>query len=288
MLNPSSGYLFNANHSPFKATASAEHLNSAAFDSTMGYETHDNNRSLRFEELMKNRRTIDYETFKKIKYDFRLPEKLAFPVNIDSLFLLDESQHSDIADVIHSLKTWDRVGNESSRGAAIFAIAFYKIAAIYQHDESLKSISESFAVSIMTQVKEFMMKNFGTTDITLGDYQRLERGNKSLPLSGLPDVLAAMYSAPTKEGRVKGNVGDCYIAFAKFTANGPEIETINCFGASNHPGSKHYDDQMPLYQQQLTKKMTLNRIQNYQHAERIYHPQSYSRVEAARLARANK
>jgi acyl-homoserine-lactone acylase len=289
LLNPSSGYLFNANHSPFRASSALDNLNQQTFDSTMGYETHDNNRSLRFYELMANRKKIDYETFKKIKYDVQLPKKLAFPVDIDSLFLLDPKKYPAIADIIQDLNTWDRVGTTDSHGAAIFAIGFYKIAAVYQNsNESLKRLSESMCVQTLSEVKEYMLKNFGSTEITLGDYQRLERGNKSMALGGLPDVLAAMYSTPTKNGTVRGTVGDCYIAFAKFTAQGPEIESINCFGASTHPSSKHYDDQMPLFQQQQTKKMTLNRIENYQHAERIYHPQAYSRVASAKLARANK
>jgi acyl-homoserine-lactone acylase len=289
LLNPSSGYLFNANHSPFKASSPIDNLNEETFDSTMGYETHDNNRSLRFYELMADRKKIDYETFKKIKYDVQLPKKLAFPVNIDSLFLLDGKKYPAIAEIIHKLNMWDRVATTESHGAAIFAIAFYKIAAVYQNsNESLKRLSESMCVQTLTEVKEYMLKNFGSTDITLGDYQKLERGNKSMALGGIPDVLAAMYATPVKNGTVKGTVGDCYIVFAKFTPQGPEIESINCFGANTHPSSKHYDDQMPLFQQQQTKKMTLNRIENYQHAERIYHPQAYSRVASAKLARANK
>ena len=278
LINPSSGYLFNTNHSPFLASSKENNLMKEKFDLTMGYETHDNNRSLRFYELMTNRNKVNYDTFKKIKYDVQLPEKLAFPVNVDSLFLLDENQHHAIADLIHELKTWNRQGEIDSRGAAIFAIFFYKVAALYKEDPSLQSLTKQECAIALSEVKEYLLKNFGSTNVTLGEYQRLERGNRSLPLKGLPDVLAAMYSTPTRNGRVKGAIGDCYIAFAKFTKEGPEIETVNAFGASNHPNNIHYHDQMNLYQQQLTKSMTLSRIQNYQQAESIYHPQSYSRL----------
>lgn len=53
VLNPSSGYVFNSNHSPFNSTAPADNLQPKAYDPTMGFETNDNNRSLRFMELIK-------------------------------------------------------------------------------------------------------------------------------------------------------------------------------------------------------------------------------------------
>ena len=45
------------------------------------------------------------------------------------------------------------------------------------------------------------------------------------------------------------------------------------YGASSHPGNKHFDDQVELYRHQKTKKMTLDKKEVYRTAERIYHPQ---------------
>ena len=98
-----------------------------------------------------------------------------------------------------------------------------------------------------------------------------------------------MYSTPTRDGRVKGTIGDCYIAFIKFTDDGPEIETVNAFGASNDENSIHYDDQMELYQQQQTKKMTLDRERVYSDAKTIYHPEVLSKMPmTARLNRGKR
>jgi len=118
---------------------------------------------------------------------------------------------------------------------------------------------------------------FPTANFALGEYQRLERGYRSIPLAGLPDVLAAMYSVPTENGRVKGSIGECYIALVRFTDDGPQIETVQCYGASNREDSPHFDDQMELFQNQLTKTMTLNREQIYLEAKTIYHPQGSAR-----------
>jgi acyl-homoserine-lactone acylase len=149
-------------------------------------------------------------------------------------------------------------------------------------------MTADMCVIALQYVKEYLMTNFGTTDITLGEYQRLERGDWSIPLPGLPDVLAAMYSSPTENGRVRGTVGECYIGMAKYTPSGPEIETVNAFGASNRKESPHYDDQMELFQQQKTKKMTLNREQVYRSAKSIYHPEVLSELPAVRLTRGRR
>jgi acyl-homoserine-lactone acylase len=273
VLNPSSGYVFNTNHSPFKASDPANNLDVQNYDPGMGYETHDNNRSVRVNELLANRNKISYEEFKKIKYDLQLPKKLMFPVNIDTLFMLDPEENPSVADLITTLNKWDRRGTVDSYGAAIFGVFFYLVAPRYQNDESFNVMTKKLCLQTLAQVKEYLLKNFGTTHVTLGDYQRLERGDISRPLPGLPDVLAAMYSTPAENGRVKGTVGECYIGLIKFTPTGPEIETVNCFGASNRKNSVHYNDQMSLYLQQKTKKMTLNREEVYKNAKTVYHPE---------------
>ena len=58
----------------------------------------------------------------------------------------------------------------------------------------------------------------------------------------------------------------------RFTPEGPEIESVISYGSSDHPDSPHYNDQMELYAQFKTKKMTLDRETIYKEAERIYHP----------------
>jgi acyl-homoserine-lactone acylase len=81
-LNPKSGYLFNTNNTPFDATAKNENLKKEDFDPTMGIETLDNNRSVRFQELMEGVDKLSFEDFKRIKYDNQLPKNLAFQTDL--------------------------------------------------------------------------------------------------------------------------------------------------------------------------------------------------------------
>ncbi len=106
----------------------------------------------------------------------------------------------------------------------------------------------------------------------LGDYQKHVRGDKSIPLPGLPDVLTAMYSIAWKDGMVKGNQGESYIELVRFTKEGPIIESINTYGASAKKQSPHYTDQMEMFAEQKTKKMSLKKEDAYKNAIRVYHP----------------
>jgi acyl-homoserine-lactone acylase len=289
VLNPKCGYLYNTNHSAFAPTDDKENLKESDFESSMGFENHDNNRSLRVKELLASSGKITFEDFKRIKYDLQLPQKLSFPVNLDTVFLLDENAHPEFRSLIVTLKAWDRKATIDSKGAALFAILFNHVAAKYKKDPTFTVVNQEHAVDAYRFLHSYLIKYFGKTDITLGDLQRLERGEKSLPLPGLPDVLAAMYSMPDEDGKITPAVGECYISLIRFTTNGPEIESVNAFGASNRPGSKHYNDQMELFAQQKTKKMTLDRDDIYRNAERIYHPMISSKnAMSARLTRGRR
>ena len=58
----------------------------------------------------------------------------------------------------------------------------------------------------------------------------------------------------------------------KFSKEGAEIQSISPFGASTHPESKHYTDQMELFVNEQTKTMSLKKEDVMKSAERIYHP----------------
>ncbi len=272
VLNPPSGYLYNSNHSPFNATATSDNIQEGNYDPTMNYETHDNNRSNRFMEMIAQYPKLSYENFKTIKYDLQLPAKLAYRTNADTLFMLSPSDDNDNKEIIAALMSWDRKAAIDSRGAAIFAALFYKVVEEQNNGAAYKSLSKGKCLELLKFIKSYFQKNFGRLNVTLGEYQNLVRGDRSVQLPGLPDVIASMYSKEFKGGKVKGDQGESYIELVKFTKDGPEIETINCYGSSNKSESKHYADQMELFVQQKTKPMTLRKDKVYKEAVRIYHP----------------
>lgn len=272
-INPTSGYLFNTNHSPFLASDSLNNLRPSNYDRNDGFETFHNNRSQRVTELVHGVAKIDYATMKRIKYDQQFPADLQFPYGIDTLLQLDGSKYPDIEEVVTTLQRWDRKAVANSKGAAIFLLAYHHLLGKL-NGISPRQITTAEAIETFRFVRDEMIKNFKTTDLVLGDIQKLVRGTEERPLWGLPDVLTAVYTVPYKAGLRKMYTGDAYICFVRYPKNGlPLIESVNTFGASNKPGSPHYKDQMSMFLNQQTKPMTLDKSEVLKNATRTYHPE---------------
>lgn len=271
-INPKSGFLFNTNHSPFLATAAADNLSSSVFAKTDGWELYHLNRSTRFLELFPQDQKLDYERFRQIKFDKQLPAVLQYTYKIDSMFLLNANEYPAIAALVTTFKNWDKRGDADSKGAAIFLLTYEHLKKNLQ-GQSSRQITKQEAVETFTYVNDYMQNNFGRTDLTLGDIQKLVRGDKDWPLGGFPDLLSPQWTEPWANGKLRSIGGDGLIMFVRFAKEGlPKIETINMYGASAKPGNKHFDDQVDMYLKQQTKKMTLDKTEVYKNAERVYHP----------------
>tara|TARA_B100001059_G_scaffold82975_1_gene81035 strand:+ start:732 stop:2792 length:2061 start_codon:yes stop_codon:yes gene_type:complete len=273
VVQPKSGYFYNANHTPFKSSAEEDNPDPTNFDSNMGFETYDNNRSTRLKQLIDEYEKLDYDDFKLIKYDRQYPRPYTFNwMDIHYLELLDSKKYPDIEMLIERLQAWDRKANKNSLGAGTFAVLYDQLRPFYSKIPEPKIFPASYIIQALRNTKKYLLKYFNTTEVKLGDYQKLVRGSKELPIFGLPDVITAMSSRPYKDGKVKVVSGESYIELIRFTDKGPEIESVISYGSSDHPDSKHYDDQMEMYSNFKTKKMTLNKDSVYKNAKKIYNP----------------
>ena len=275
-INPKAGYLINMNHSPFLATAENENLDPKKFDPNDGYELYHDNRSRRAKDLIDKLDKISYEDLKRIKFDRQLPSTILFPYgfNADTMFLVDENKYPTLAPLIQTLKTWDHNTNPQSKGALIYNLSYYHIPTIMGGRKNDK-LTMKEAIATYEYVYDFLMKNYNRLDVSLGEVQRLVRGDENWPQGGIPDVLAAVMSEPFGKAQRRMNSGDAYIGFVRFPKDGslPLIETVNTFGASSNKEDAHYADQRAMYQAQQVKKMTLDKNEVLKNAERTYHPQ---------------
>ena len=272
LTNPKAGYLFNMNNSPFNATDSVDNLSFHDFDSTMGYRLHENNRSIRFMTLIDQYEEVNWQDFLKIKHDVTLPDSLQYNINVNLLFTMDPKIAGPAAETVRILQKWNRRSELIDVGPAHFN-------EFYTHLMGKKKIIDVALVQPVEMIESlhyahnYLLENFGKIDVTLGEYQFLVRGDKALPMRGLGDVLAAMYSRPYKEGKVKGVAGESYIMLVRYPSTGlPIIETVHSYGASNRPGSPHFNDQMEMFVEQKRKSMTLDIDVVRQNAKNIYHP----------------
>jgi acyl-homoserine-lactone acylase len=271
-INPKAGFLFNTNHSSFLATAAEDNLKPSSFSKEDGWETYNLNRSVRFMELFPQKEKLDYENFKQIKFDMQLPATLQYTYKIDSMFLLNASEYPAYANIITTFKNWDKKGDAESKGAAIFLLTYEHLKKTLKGQEP-RYVTKTEAVETFSYINNYLQTNFGRTDISLGDLQKLVRGDKVLPLGGFPDLLSPQWTAPYVNGQLKSIGGDGLIMFVRFAKEGlPQIETVNMYGASAKPGNKHFDDQVEMYLHHQTKKMSLDKATVYKNAERISHP----------------
>lgn len=273
VIQPKSGFIYNANHTPFRSSAEKDNPNPNDFDIHMGFETYDNNRSTRIKELIDQVDRVDYEDFKRIKYDHQYPKPYNFNwMDINYLDLLDPAKYPDVALLIKRLQAWDRKASATSLGAGTFAVLYDRLRPYYAKLPEPKIFPATVIIQGLRDTKAYLLKHFKSLEVSLGDYQKLVRGEKELPIFGLPDVITAMSARPHKKGRVKVVSGESYIELVRFTEEGPEIESVISYGSSDHPQSPHYSDQMEMYAAFKTKRMTLEKERIYADAKRIYHP----------------
>ena len=273
VISPKSGYVYNANHSPFKSTSLDENPNPKDYAKNMNFELYDNNRSTRIFELINSYESIDYNAFKEIKYDHTFPTPFTYSfMSVNNLFEMKPGDYPEIKELLIEIQNWDRKTNVESVGAGTYAMFYYNLDKYYRKGYINRNFGKDIIAQSLREVKEKMLKNFKTTKVKLGDYQKLVRGDKEIPIWGMQDVITAMNASNYKDGKIRVTHGESYIQFAKFTKNKTEIESIISYGASDHKDSEHYSDQMDIYKNFETKKMSFDKDFNYKNAKKIYNP----------------
>jgi len=280
VLNPDCGFVFNTNNTPYSSSCYNENPfpNSLQLYTSFMDQKGENNRSHRFLELINEYAELDYEDFKTIKYNQQYPSNLISPKvnNLEDLLTLNSAEHPDIVDAVELLNNWDRKTNIENEEALFFIHCYKNIWAKVKGMEPLhygNQLDQQDFIETITEVKKLMLDKYGKLRVPLGDVQRHIRGQVDLPISGGPDVLAAIHTKELENGLLKANAGESYISLVRFQDEGlPIIETIHAYGSSADPESPHYTDQMQLFVDQKLKPMTLDRAQVLADAKSIYHP----------------
>jgi acyl-homoserine-lactone acylase len=279
VLNPKGGWVFNTNNTPYNATDSLSNFKETSLNKVMGFQSKglENNRSNRFLELISEYDSLSYADFKRIKYDNQYPSKMMTPkaINLENLMHLDASKYPDISDAISQLTNWNRKSDLENTTAALFIISWLEIDRIRTEagrNVRYGTITEEDCVTGIRKAQKELLKKYGSLKIPLKKVQRLIRGDVNLPMAGMPDVLAAMYSKEHTDGTYKAFAGESYIELVRFGEKGVEIESVNTFGTSEKLNSKYYTTEMKLFATQQLKKMTLNKDEILKNAVKIYAP----------------
>ena len=273
VVSPASGFVYNANHTPFKSSGKADNPIAENFAKEMNFETYDNNRSTRLLQLLEEEERIDYERFKRIKYDHQLPTPLQYNfMDLNPLFEMKPADYPDVSVLLSEIQNWDRITNTTSYGAGAYASLYYQLRPFYDQLGGDRIFTHQALYKALKITKEHLKTYFNSDRIQLGDLQKLVRGTKELPIFGLPDVVTAMRGVPYKDGRIKITHGESYIGLVRFTPTKTYYESVISFGNSRRPESPHYTDQMELYADFKTKKMSFDREVVMKTAKRRYAP----------------
>jgi acyl-homoserine-lactone acylase len=273
VISPASGFVYNANHSPFKSSGETDNPLEGNFAKEMNFETYDNNRSTRLLELLEAEDRIDYERFKRIKYDHQLPTPLQYNyMDLNPLFEMKPTDYPEVSVLLTEIQNWNRITNPSSYGAGAYAALYYQLRPFYDQLGEGRIFTHEALFKALKVTKEHLKKHFNSDRIQLGDLQKLVRGTKELPIFGLPDVVTAMRGVPYKDGRIKITHGESYIGLVRFTPTKTYYESVISVGNSRRPKNPHDTDQMELYADFKTKKMSFDREVVTKTAKRRYAP----------------
>ena len=240
VYDPLEGFYQNCNSSPYLATGSRVDASKPLPDWT-GIEKHQTNRALRSLETFGVDPAITREEFFEYKFDVEYSrESILAGVRDRYVSEMDKKGiPEELASAIDLIRKWNLRADSMNTSAAISILTLPNAFKL----EDLKYDRDSVTIKLRETIS-YLKKQHERIDVPLGRVVRLIRGKTSLPLSGGPGTLRAIYSK--KEGKTyKAVAGDCYIQAVEW---GPEGQlnawSIHQYGsATRNEESLHFDDQ---------------------------------------------
>ncbi|MEM9571002.1 MAG: acylase [Pseudomonadota bacterium] len=270
LVNPESGFIYNANNTPYRATDGLDNLRPEDFPDWMGLQNNETNRSLRIQDLTEGTRAMDRDRLLAIKFDDSYSLRSEAKEFIDQVLANDWSSEPDMADAVAHLRAWDRRTNIENRHAALGLLTVLRHVTGQFTGDYGPSPNVAFR-----EATALLRSNYGRLDPAWGEVNRLVRGEADLPISGGPDILRAIYPAEMRaDGKLYANAGDTWIALVEWAADGTQsAEVIHQFGAATlDQDSPHYADQAPLFANEEWRPALLSREEVEANAVRTYRP----------------
>jgi len=269
-INPASGFVINANNSPYQAAGAGSEIKPGDWSPLLGIETDTTNRGTRALELMGADPSISDVDLHAIKFDSGVSQYSFLYAWYKELTAVDPKGDPLLQRAHDLLAKWDY--NFDGKGPAdSLAFSILRVPNRWHYERKAKLDART----VLTEAATYLQKHFGRLDLPLGEFIRLRQGKVDLPLDGGPDSLRAATSydeAP--DGRLLIKHGDSFVMFIAWDKQGHvRSESIQPFGsASTRPDSKHYTDQAQLFVQHRFKPVWFNPPELRGHTERIYKP----------------
>jgi acyl-homoserine-lactone acylase len=269
IVDPASGFVQNANNSPFLAAGPGSELDPKAFSPLMGIELSQTNRGTQATQLLAADPQLTPEELLAIKFDTRYARNGWLGPWMAGILAANVRDDPQLVKAQSLLAGWD--WSSDGKGAAdALAERVIRIAMIERWGrrplpgarETLKKASDEF------------IERFGRLDPPLLDIQRLRRGAVDIGMDGGTDALRATsrwdYDEPDGKGRVMH--GDSFIMLINWDKAGKVwSRSIQPYGAAtNRPSSPHYTDQMQLFVEKKFKPVHFEWADAVKNARRRY------------------
>jgi penicillin amidase/acyl-homoserine-lactone acylase len=250
VINPVSGFVANANNTPFRASGAGDDPNPAAFSVRYGIEHYMTNRGHRLIELLDTPDLLGEEDVLRIKYDLAYSFRSEVARLVREITAMDLTYDPQLEAAQALLLSWDMRTDQHNKAAALgvlLALKCIKMNAdgdpwLMDPEEALKATAED------------LTKHYGRLDVPWGDISRMRRGKVDVPIDGGPDILRAVYSAGHEleaDGKLTAVAGDTYIALVSWDNDGQmRAQTRHQFGSATlDENNPHFDDQATPFAQ---------------------------------------
>jgi acyl-homoserine-lactone acylase len=269
LWNPPSGFVFNSNNTPFRATAPSGDLRPEDFSPTLGIQTDMTNRAWRAIETYGADPHITAETFRAYKYDLVYSSRSDEAKIFAEVLAIDPGKDADLQQAHEILKRYDFKTDVANRGAALAILTIEPVLRARLEGKSTKRPIET-----LREACRALRTHFGRLDPEWGQVNRLRRGTLNLPLDGGPDVFRGVYGEKQPDGTLTAAAGDTFIMFVTWDKTGKlSSDSIHQFGSATlDRNSPHYADLAPLFAAMKTKPVLFTQSQLAGHVEADYRP----------------
>jgi len=276
VLNPPSGFVQNANGTPFRTTLGAGNPDPGDYSPTLAIDTDISNRSLRMLELFGSDASITPEEFAAYKFDMSYSKDSIVAQFVQMLTDI-KMPTPDTARAQEIIRNWDMQTDPGNVGAAIMVYTINALNEKYPSSVHLDrlgqgNVNDAMLMDAFNEAVDTLVAHFGRLDMPWGDVNRLMRGDVDLPIGGGPDILHGTYGALQEDGRLKITDGDSYVLLVIWDKDGNVSSmSVHQFGSATlHEDSPHYADQAPLLAKRQLKPVWFDEADIRQHLEREY------------------
>jgi penicillin amidase/acyl-homoserine-lactone acylase len=256
VVDPASGFVVSANHTPFRATVGDDNPREGDFAPELGIETWLTNRARRALELFGDDDAITAEEFRAYKFDKRYSRQSEAKRIVDEVLAADFSAEPRLAQAQRALADWRLTTEADDPHAALGVMTALPIVVAQQKGRTPPAALDAFREAVDT-----LTVHYGRLDPPWREVNRIRRGGAEVGVGGGPDVLRAVEDFEVDDdGRFRGEAGDTLVMFVAWGADGAQrIESIHQFGSATlDRRSPHYADQLPLFAEERTKDVPLD------------------------------